>query len=199
MIDWGAAGAALDDAPSSGDLAVVAEFEGGALVGLIDGLGHGPEAAEAASAAREVLEEDPALPVADLVTRCHEALRRTRGAVMSLASFAASGHMTWVGVGNVDAVLYRAEAGPARAREALVVRGGVVGYQLPTLHARTLAVAAGDTLVMATDGIRTDSSASVSLEWSARTLAERIFERHASGLDDALVLVARYLGAGGAP
>jgi negative regulator of sigma-B (phosphoserine phosphatase) len=126
-------------------------------------------------------------------------MRKTRGAVMTLASFSdGTDHMTWVGVGNVDAVLYRAGASAAARRgEALVARSGVVGYQLPTLAPRTLPVGAGDTLVMVTDGIRSGSSASVSLEWSARALAEHIFQRHASGSDDALVLVARYLG--GAP
>ena len=62
--------------------------------------------------------------------------------------------MTWVGVGNVSGFLLRAHPGEGRPREVLLPRGGVVGYRLPTLYSVTVLVAAGDTLLFATDGIR---------------------------------------------
>jgi phosphoserine phosphatase RsbX len=193
VVDWGSAEYALEH--DCGDAHVVAFFEGGALVGVVDGLGHGWEAAQAAREAVSVLERHAAEPVAELVQRCHEALRRTRGAVMTVASFDARGSsMTWAGVGNVEALLLRGDPVAEPAREAVTLRGGVVGYQLPQVRASSLRVAPGDTLVMATDGIRSSFAADLRRHERPQEMAEGILARHARRADDALVLVARYLG-----
>jgi phosphoserine phosphatase RsbX len=202
--------------PESGDLHVVAPFDGGSLVAVIDGLGHGSEAAEASRAAAEVLTRSPGEPVLRLLELCHEALRRTRGAVMSLCSFRtrppgdrpsenlerpgaprwAPAVMTWAGVGNVEAEL---RGGPHRrgAREALSARGGVVGYRLPPLRASEQPVSPGDLLILVTDGVRSNYGAGLALERSPQELADSILARHSKGTDDALVVVARYLGESG--
>jgi phosphoserine phosphatase RsbX len=194
VVEWGSAGAALEG-DRSGDAHVVAAFPGGTLVAVIDGLGHGPEAADAADAAARVLLAFPGEPVSALVERCHEALRRTRGAVLSVASFdARTSAMTWAGVGNVEGILVRADQAAQPARESIMQRGGVVGYQLPTLRPAALRVTYGDTLVLATDGIRSGFVVDLAITSSPRALAQTIFERHARGTDDALVLVARYVG-----
>jgi hypothetical protein len=194
VVAWGEAGAALDGAVS-GDLLVVAPFAHGALVAVLDGLGHGHEAAKASRAAARVLEARAAEPVLDLLERCHEALRGTRGAVMSVASFdARASAMTWAGVGNVDAVLVRGNRAARPPREDLAPRGGIVGYTLPPLRASTLAVSAGDTLVLATDGLKTAFASGVDLGGEPQAVAEAILARHARGTDDALVAVVRYLG-----
>lgn len=190
VIAWGWAGRALED--ESGDLHVVVPFAGGAVVALIDGLGHGPEAAEAARAAALVLEAHASDAPVILVQRCHDALRRTRGAVMTLASFLIAGSsMTWLGIGNVDAVVVR---GNGDRGEAIAVRGGVVGYQLPALRAGTVGVAPGDTLIMATDGIRGGFTTGLAIEPPPQEIAESILARFAKASDDAHVVVARYLG-----
>jgi hypothetical protein len=194
IVAWGKAGRALGDAPESGDLHVVAPFPEGALVALIDGLGHGPEAAVAARAAAEILSASPEEPVRALVERCHEGLRRTRGAVITLASFdARRSAMTWAGVGNVDAELVRAT--PTRPpREVLALRGGVVGYHQPPIQVATQPVAPRDTQVLATDGIKSTFHGAVPLDFSPAEIAESIFALHGRDDDDALVLVARYQG-----
>jgi serine phosphatase RsbU (regulator of sigma subunit) len=193
LLEWGWAGMGLER--ESGDLHVVAEFPGGALVALIDGLGHGPEAALAAREAARVLEERPRDPLDELIRRCHDALHGTRGAVMSVASFdAQQSSMTWAGVGNVEALLLRADRSAERRREVISLRGGVVGYQLPPIRASTLAVGPGDTLVMASDGLRSGFATGIPLHWGPQALADSLLERHARGSDDALVVVARYLG-----
>jgi serine phosphatase RsbU (regulator of sigma subunit) len=198
ILEWGWAGSAL--ALESGDLHAVVSFADGALVALIDGLGHGEEAAAAAAAAVAILESRPEDAVQDLLQRCHEGMRKTRGAVMSLASFDARGaSMTWTGVGNVAAVLLRADDAPEPAAEALVARGGVVGYQLPPVRVATLRVWRGDVLVMATDGIRAGFTAGLATQHPPQEIAESILATFASGTDDARVVVARYLGTRAAP
>jgi serine/threonine protein phosphatase PrpC len=190
-IAWGWAGQALEDV--SGDRHVVVAFPGGALVALLDGLGHGPEAAEAASAAAPVLAAQPCAPLETLIHRCHDALRGTRGAVMTVASIRTSdSSLTWVGVGNVDAVLLNDRGGRGNAMSS---RGGVVGYQLPALREATLRIVAGDVLIMTTDGIRAGFSTELALDDDPQLIAESLVARFATGTDDAHAVVARYLGA----
>lgn len=193
LLDWAWAGSALE--AESGDLHVVAEFPGGVLVAVIDGLGHGVEAAASANAAAGILAAAAGAPLETLMERCHEALRRARGAVMSLARFEGPS-MTWAGVGNVEGVLLRGEGGRAR-REAIPLRGGILGYQLPSVRAATVPIAPGDTLILATDGIRSGFGDGLPARATPRALADGILARHARGSDDALVLVARWLGAVG--
>jgi len=99
--------------------------------------------------------------------------------------------MTWTGVGNVQGALMRAGARKGSVQEVLLLRGGVVGSQLPALQAAVLPVAKGDTLVFVTDGIRGDFAEGVSALESPQRAADRILERHCRGTDDALVLVVR--------
>lgn len=195
IVEWGEAGSALE-AGVSGDLLVVAGFEDGTLVAVLDGLGHGVEANAASRAAARVLRSYAAEPVTVLLERCHEALRGTRGAVMTLASFdARTSSMTWAAVGNVDAILLRADRTVQPRREALAPRGGVVGYQLPPLRATTLPVSRGDTLILATDGLRTAFTTGADVPGTPSEVARSLLERFARGNDDALVAVVRYRGS----
>jgi hypothetical protein len=167
----------------------------GVLLAVIDGLGHGEGAAAAARSAAAVLRQRAREPLVPLVQHCHEALRRTSGAVMSLAVFQpGEGVLTWLGVGNVEGIRLRADAGPRPARDAVVQRGGVVGYRLPPLRASVLSVAPGDTLILATDGIRSGFAERLDPSGPPQQIADDIFHRYAKDTDDALVLVAR-LGA----
>jgi phosphoserine phosphatase RsbX len=194
LVECGSAGAGLDGG-ESGDVHAVVPFDHGVLVALIDGLGHGVEAAVAANEAARVLRERAGEPLPELLQACHEALRRTRGAVMSLACFdGRRSSMAWAGVGNVEGFLLRASGAAQPPRESIGLRGGVIGFQLPSLRASVLPVSAGDTLVLATDGIRSGFAADLDARGTPQQIAEAIFRRHARGSDDALVVVARYLG-----
>src|SRR6185437_10168036 len=133
----GVAQATMQGEAHSGDQCIVLDLPGGCLVAVADGLGHGPEAARAALLAMTVLREGPHTSVIQQIRKCHEALRTTRGVVLSLALFNfAEETVAWLGVGNVGGVLVRASAAPGEpGREYLLCRGGVVGAQLPALHA----------------------------------------------------------------
>jgi len=194
VIEWGVASRPIPGEDESGDAHVVATFDGGVLVGGIDGLGHGPEAAKAARRATDLLSATPSHPLKDLVERCHKGLLRSRGVVMTLASFdARNDRLTWTAVGNVEAVLYRASQG-APARDTIVPRSGVVGYQLPPLRVITLPVVRGDVLIFATDGIDHGFITEPLPRASAQDCASGLLDRYAKESDDALVLAVRYLG-----
>jgi hypothetical protein len=68
----------------SGDAYLIKEGEEATLVCLVDGLGSGEAAAEAAQAAIRCVEVNSTLPLSDIMAKCHQALRGTRGAVMAL-------------------------------------------------------------------------------------------------------------------
>lgn len=194
-MEWGVATLTLAGQTESGDRHVVKPFPNGVLVAAADGLGHGEEAAAAAKLAVRLLERYAHEAVIGLLQRCHEHLRETRGVALSLASFRGPDSvMTWLGVGNVEGILLRAAANPKDRRESLVLRGGVVGGQLPPLRASVVPVMPGDTLIFATDGIRGGFGDRLTLGEPAQRLADQILARQATGTDDALVLVARYLG-----
>jgi phosphoserine phosphatase RsbX len=196
-LDLGVASYCPPGRTDCGDCHVVRPIRAGALLGVLDGLGQGPEAFEAARLAAGILEDHAEEPIASLVARCHERLRSTRGVVMSLAVFShESASLTWAGVGNVEGLLVRADPSHGRRCEVLVGKAGVVGVHVPPLDPKVLSVADGDTMIFTTDGIRGDFLDLVSRSVPTQSIANRILRSHLRGTDDALVLVARYLGVG---
>jgi phosphoserine phosphatase RsbX len=194
LIEAAVAEAPLEGETESGDLHLVAPHAGGVLVAAIDGLGHGGEAAQASRVARSILEEDPGADLSDLFVSAHTALARSRGVVMSVASFDHRGSLTWLGVGNVEGTLLRADQGRLRRADSILGLGGVVGYQLPKLRPSTRPVEPGDLLILATDGIAPGYVEGLDPAGSPKAIAERILAQYGRGVDDALVLIARYLG-----
>jgi phosphoserine phosphatase RsbX len=192
-LEWDVAASPIPGENALGDRAVVAFAEGRALAAVVDGLGHGTEAAAAAQAAASVLERSAGEDVRITALECHRALHETRGAVLSLASIDLTDHtMTWLGVGNVEArLLHPAE--PTLVTESLLLRSGIVGHDLPRLSAETTNITRGDVLIFATDGIRRDFADFFVPSGSCRDIAERLLRENALGSDDALVLVVRYL------
>lgn len=196
LIEWGVAEMALPGQEQSGDLYAVEPFPNGMLVAALDGLGHGGEAAASAKAAVACIKKFAHEGVISLVKRCHESLRATRGAAMSLAAFNALDQtMTWIGVGNVQGMLLRSDSRKGMQAEFLLVRGGVVGWQLPALGASIATVDPGDTLIFHTDGILSCVAMErQELTGSPQVIADNILKKYSLCTDDALVLVARYLG-----
>lgn len=194
-MEYGLAKHARAGEGESGDMHVVCCNRSGVLIAAIDGIGHGEEAAEVAKRAAELLRNSAEEPVISLVEICHENLRGTRGVVLSVALVSPGQKMmTWIGVGNVQGVLVRADTKKGNAQESLLLRGGVVGSKLPFLQASVLPVSQGDTIVFATDGIQSDFSAGLSAKENPQRAADRILNKFRSHNDDALVVVARLTG-----
>ena len=192
IVAWGVATRPHPGQTESGDAAVVMPFPGGALIAALDGLGHGPEAARAARIASQVLSASPGESLSVLFHRSHALLKQTRGAVMSLASIrSADNSLRWVGVGNVDGRLF---SGTDGSSASILLLGGIVGYVLPPLTPVTLPISKGDTLVLSTDGVGA-LDRFPDLSGPPTELAKRILDENMSGNDDALVLVARYMGS----
>jgi serine/threonine protein phosphatase PrpC len=195
LLEWGVSVKALAGESECGDACAVVPHAAGILVAVVDGMGHGAEAAAASRAAVAMLERHPHEPLAQLLTRCHEGIRKTRGAVLSLASFQAGANtMTWAAIGNVEGMLFRADRTAKPVRETLVPRGGTVGYNMPVPRVTTVRVFRGDMLVFATDGIAGNFGDLSLVGQEPQAAADLILRRCAKRSDDALVLVARYQG-----
>lgn len=190
-LDRGVAGAPHAGEERSGDLAVFVPTAVGGLACVIDGLGHGPEAADAAERCADVVRANADAGAQDLMQMCHEALVKTRGVVMTVAWFdLEASTLSWAGVGNVDARLVR--QGPELREEVALVFGGVLGYRMPNVRQATMSLDRGDLVVMITDGIDAAISPALTGGGAAQKLADRIFEMHGKGSDDALAVVVRY-------
>lgn len=193
-VEWATAGVVAPGHVDSGDESCVHTADDRTTVAVFDGLGHGSEAANAARLGVALIEQSRAHDVVTMIRECHNGLRGTRGAVMSVAMFdSAERTMTWIGVGNVQGSLWCPRSS---AWQSLLLRRGVVGDCLPRLQASVVPVNEGDTLVFTTDGVNPALDDRLLKGDSLHATAERILARCRAGHDDALVLVARYRGAG---
>jgi phosphoserine phosphatase RsbX len=193
-IDWGVAGRPLAGEERSGDLHMVKQFDDGVLAAVIDGLGHGDGAADVAASAAQILDRYADEPLERLVTRCHDGLRHTRGVVLGLAMFAHEGSMTWLAVGDAEGVLVPV-SGDEDGIRTLPQHRGIVGGNLPPLHAESVDLSPGDAVIMATDGVDPSGLRRGLLRFTPQWLATDILGRSARANDDALVLVIRYRGS----
>jgi phosphoserine phosphatase RsbX len=196
VLEWSVAGRPIAGEPRSGDGALVLAGECEAFVAAIDGVGHGQAAADAAEIAVGALRDGPRGDVVALAERCHRALRDTRGAAVGLAVFGRDGTVTWLGIGNISGRLVGGgELSPAGGTW-LVSQSGVAGDDLPVLRPATMPVQRGDVLVLATDGIDGAFADRLVASGTCQEIAGRVLREHARATDDALVVVARYLGEG---
>lgn len=167
-----------------GDAVALADVTGSRTAVVADGLGHGPDAAEAADAAMRVFTENPDRPLPHQLTNMHRALRTTRGAAIALVRIAPR-RLEFCGVGNVSG----ASVGGGTSR-LLLSTPGIVGFTLPAAPVRHLPLAEDDAVVLHTDGVGTAwrvSGPSADLRLLVATLAHR----HRNPRDDAAVLALR--------
>lgn len=194
-LDWGVAYSSKKGEAQSGDAYIIRTVPAGVLVAVVDGLGHGVEAHDAADRVVRLIERSVDVDVPELMRRCHQVLLGTRGVVMSIAEFnIAEDTLTWIGVGNVTGSLLRANGETEPAREGLLTRGGVVGLQLPSIHPTVKTLARGDVLVLATDGLHPGLADHLSVEAPLQEIADELLDAYSSGTDDALIFIGRFMG-----
>ena len=197
-IEWARAGRPLPGEYTSGDQGIAIGIDdGAALFGVMDGLGHGPDAATAATQAVDAVKQACTERLEVLVQLCHRVLGGTRGVAMTLArvDFADS-TLSWTGVGNVTANLVAKDVTGIQIRSSARLAAGIVGYRIPEIKpAQVTSLRAGDLIVIATDGITEDHLDHIDFAASATVIAEEILSKYAKESDDAMVLAARHRGA----
>ncbi len=183
-VEIGAAGRPAKGESVSGDAWLVKEFPDGALVAVVDGLGHGPLAAEAARAVTDFLASQPWTDLAVLLKDCSAAVAHTRGAALALLHVDVSAmRLRHCGVGNVDVTAIGRQ--PARP----VSLPGVVGARIRKVVETTHTLHAGDRLAVFTDGISSRFDLSQYRGASAQDTAEQILAQWSMSHDDATCVV----------
>ncbi|MEU9984739.1 ATP-binding protein [Streptomyces sp. NPDC050856] len=175
-----------DGERACGDSWGVATADGRRTALVVDGLGHGEPAAEAAELAVRVFHRDPALPLPGLLQAMHRALRRTRGAAVALVRLAPD-VAELCSVGNIRAQVLSHHG----VRERFGGQPGVVGWNMPEPRVRRLTAGPASTVVLHTDGVddrwMRDPSPFL-LGLPAPLLAGALVHEHRRGRDDATVL-----------
>jgi anti-sigma regulatory factor (Ser/Thr protein kinase)/serine/threonine protein phosphatase PrpC len=169
---------------------------------MVDGLGHGHFAAEAAAVVLRVADTamaaDPTIPLTALLQRMNAPMTSTRGAAVMLIS-ASESKVLCSGIGNISAAL----CGPDGGSHNLVSHNGTVGHRMPRVQEFESPLTRGTLLVMHSDGISARWKLSQYpglVERAPATVAGVLYRDAARGRDDASVLVARLpAGAGTGP
>lgn len=176
--------------PVCGDDAFALETAGGLLLAVADGLGHGPLARVASSAAMDLVAESPSLGPAALLTACGPALRGTRGAVATIGLLDRR-ELRIAGAGNITTAIYAPEGAQRMMGNAHIL--GSPG-RVPRFDEERFALDAHRTVILFSDGISSRADLSDerdTLRQHPIAVAQRLIERFGRPDDDVLVLVAR--------
>jgi phosphoserine phosphatase RsbX len=170
----------------AGDAALAVAVAGGVLACLVDGLGHGRNAAAVALAAIRHLKAHPAADVTAVLGGLHECLRGTPGAAAAVAfAAAADGAVAWAGVGNVVA----RQLGPQDRTFQSV--DGVVGVRFRTPRVERARLGPGDVFLLYSDGVD-QNFPPPAVAGTMAALARRVVLAHGKTYDDAACLAVRY-------
>ncbi|MDK1471966.1 SpoIIE family protein phosphatase [Streptomyces sp. 549] len=172
-----------------GDACAAADTGDSRTVIVVDGLGHGPQAAEAAQCALRAFHRVPESTLPDILTTVHRSLRHTRGAAAGVLRLRA-GQAEYAGIGNVRAlVLTRTEA-----RHRLTGQPGVLGLTMPAPRVHRIPLTPDSTAVLHSDGICPRWAHLPSpflLRLPPSLLAAAVAHGHRRTRDDATVLTVR--------
>jgi anti-sigma regulatory factor (Ser/Thr protein kinase) len=176
----------------AGDAWLQLAGERGPAFVVVDGLGHGAPAHDAARCAVEVCARNEGSPPAELMTAMHAALRATRGAAVAIAEVDLdTRQVRFVGVGNIACNITSNDG-----TKSLASMNGIVGHEIRRVNEFTAPFDRdkGATLVAHSDGIATrwrlDQFPGVRPRHPALAAA-LLFRDFVRGRDDATVIAVR--------
>ncbi|MGA7155351.1 MAG: ATP-binding protein [Acidobacteriaceae bacterium] len=157
---------------------------------VVDGLGHGAGATEAAEEAVATVKRSSQESLTEILLRSHNALKKTRGAAMSIAAIDHERQvMKFAGIGNVGALLITGSGS-----RSLVSQNGTLGVVLPrTTQEYTYPIERNTSLLMFSDGLSTKTSTAGYpgiLNRHAALVAGILYRDFGRRRDDATVLFA---------
>jgi serine phosphatase RsbU (regulator of sigma subunit) len=185
-LRYGAVNIALEGEIECGDAWSVEKFDDGFAAIVLDGLGHGAFAAEAARAGIAAFRAAPASAPQEVITRAHGLMSRTRGGAAACARFT-DGSLSYAGVGNISGTLVSPEKS-----QGLVSHNGTLGMGQRRSQQFEYRVEAGAFLVLHSDGL--------SARWDIKNrpdllrchpavIAGLLYRDHGRERDDATVVV----------
>ena len=186
QIGW-AARPKRDEEECGDRVAIIHDAHGGTLVSVIDGLGHGPHAAEAARRAERFLVENAPMPLPELVRRCDLAISDTRGVAIALIRLVPSRSvLIHAAIGNVELLA------AARPYQRIMAQPGVVGSRrAPSVRETIIDLSPGDLFVLVSDGVSSRLDLSAYRHLGPQPIADAIIREHGKDHDDASCAVVR--------
>lgn len=161
---------------------------------VVDGLGHGPIAAEAADAAVAVFDDMPGATPSVILDRAHRNLRTTRGAAVAIATLDDSTRqIVFSGAGNIAGRIISGVGD-----RTLLSQHGTVGFQVRHLQDISYEWPPHALLVLHSDGIVTrwsPADAPGLLQCDPLVIAGWLVREHLRGRDDATVAVVQRIAA----
>lgn len=189
-FDLGVITVPKDGEEVSGDSWAVGIMPDGIQILVVDGLGHGLLAAEAASAATRAYRQTAGRLPVDVLRVLHPALRGTRGATAGVASVdRRAGVVTYGGIGNIAAAVFCASGA-----KRLVSLNGTVGREPVSYQQFEAGWDPDSTLVLHSDGLMTQWRLDYLPGLATKDpslIAAVLFRDFARELDDVTVVVAR--------
>ena len=189
-LDFGAATRPYPGNNVSGDTFVIEHWNGSALVAVIDGLGHGQLAHQAALAARQFVETHLDQPLRTIFQGVGRSCHGTQGVVMAIARIDwPLGKLTMANVGNIEARLF---GSPRPAN--FIIRRGVIGLNAPNPVVTEHCWDAACTLVLHSDGLKSHwrwEDLAHLQEVPASVIAQRLLQQQARDDDDVTVVVVK--------
>lgn len=161
-------------------------------IAVVDGLGHGPAAHQAADIAVRVLQSNQN-SLQQVIPEVHRQLMGTRGAVLSIARFDMEyGIIKFAGVGNI----YTYIISQGRVKILMSVEG-FLGGRLPSFREYDLDVEQVEQLIMVSDGIAAIPGRDLlKISWQkAEDMARTVGEKWGLHRDDATVVVVKKKGS----
>ncbi len=162
------------------------------LLFLVDGLGHGRDAAAAASEAVDTFHKHMHRAPAEILSYVHNSLKKTRGAVAAVAEIRTSEKtLTYTGVGNAAAVLLS-----GGASKSLISHNGTLGVASPKIQEFQIDWPSDGILVMHSDGLHSRwdlSSYPGLLSRHAAIIGAALIRDFRRQRDDASVVVVKAL------
>jgi anti-sigma regulatory factor (Ser/Thr protein kinase) len=160
-------------------------------IGVADGLGHGPAASTASSAAVRVFSEQTERTLDRILEDAHGVLRPTRGAAVGLARiYLSQGRLEFSGVGNIAGTIV-AEDGAMRR---VVSLNGIVGHEMRKVQTFSYPWTRSSVLIMQSDGVSSSWNSATYpglLQHDPALIAAVLYRDHCRGTDDATVVVAK--------
>jgi hypothetical protein len=162
------------------------EADGTILAAVIDGLGHGYESWVAAEKAVEVIRANVDRQVDEIVLRCHQELRTTRGAAVGVLKVDEGGTGAFCGVGNIEVQSLNGQA------PSVFCLAGIVGHNMRTSKVMPIHMKQGDIYCLMSDGVSTRGNLKTALPGAPESVARRIVEQWGRPHDDATALVVGF-------
>lgn len=186
---WGAVVLPMPGEEACGDAYCARANEGGRTILVADGLGHGPQAAQAADEAVRIFRRHEADEPEAIIAALHAGLRHTRGAAVAVSRIdLARGILAFAGVGNIAGTVIT--AGQVKK---MVSHAGTAGHVARRIQTFEYPFAAESLLVMHSDGLGSSWSLDryPGLVGAHPTLIAAVLYRDFTrGRDDVTVLVA---------